>query len=127
MAKNWTAAEAAQVLVEGTDTASIRDIGHRFPSFAYLVVKLGSSAMDVFSVIPEAITTRKFDSWLKGPSDAKSKADSEDDEDEEEEEKEKPKKKGKRGRPAKKSKPVDDDDDDDEDEDDDDDDDFDFD
>ena len=107
MAKNWTAAEAAQVLVEGTDTASIRDIGHRFPSFAYLVVKLGSSAMDVFSVIPEAITARKFDSWLKGPSDAKSKADSEDDEDEEEEEKEKPKKKGKRGRPAKKSKPAD--------------------
>ena len=65
MAKNWTAAEAAQVLVEGTDTASIRDIGHRFPSFAYLVVKLGSSAMDVFSVIPEAITARKFDSWKR--------------------------------------------------------------
>lgn len=124
MVKNWTAAEAAQVLVEGTDTASIRDIGHRFPSFAYLVVKLGSSAMDVFSVIPEAITARKFDSWLKGPSDTKSKVDSEDDEDEEE--KEKPKKKGKRGRPAKKSKPADDDDDDDEDEDEDDDDDFDF-
>ena len=113
MVKNWTAAEAAKVLVDGNDTASIRDIGHRFPSFAYLVVKLGSSAMDVFSVIPEAITARKFDNWLKGPSDAKSKADSEDDE--EEEEKEKPKKKGKRGRPAKKSKPADDDDDDDDD------------
>ena len=115
MAKNWTAAEAAQVLVEGTDTASIRDIGHRFPSFAYLVVKLGSSAMDVFSVIPEAITARKFDSWLKGPSDAKSKADSEDDDDDDDDDDDEPpmKKKGKRGRPAKKSKPVDDDDDDD--------------
>ena len=117
MAKNWTAAEAAKVIVEGTDIEAIADIGRRFPVISNKLARCNSAVVEVMSTLPEYITIRKLEAAFKNSSD---------DEEEIEVEIEAPKKKEKKAKkeekPAKKSpkkeekkKPVvvDDDDDDD--------------
>lgn len=116
MAKNWTAAEAAKVIVEGTDIEAIADIGRRFPVISKLA-RCNSAVVEVMATLPEYITIRKLEAAFKNSSD---------DEEEVEVETEAPKKKEKKAKkeekPAKKApkkeekkKPVvvDDDDDDD--------------
>lgn len=115
MAKNWTAAEAAKVIVEGTDIEAIADIGRRFPVISNKLARCNSAVVEVMAALPEYITIRKLEAAFKNSSD---------DEEEIEVETEAPKKKAKKEeKPAKKSpkkeekkkKPVvvDDDDDDD--------------
>lgn len=115
MAKNWTAAEAAKVIVEGTDIEAIADIGRRFPVISNKLARCNSAVVEVMATLPEYITIRKLEAAFKNSSD---------DEEEIEVETEAPKKKAKKKeKPAKKApkkeekkkKPVvvDDDDDDD--------------
>lgn len=112
MAKNWSASEAINTLHEGTDTAAIRDIMTRFPNFALLAIKSNEAAAEMFSFMPEWVTARKVDSWIKNA--GKSEETDEADEDEDE----KPAKKANKEAPAKKKAKKADDDDDDEAEDD---------
>ena len=127
-AKNWTAAEAVKVIVEGKDFVAIADIMKRFPMFAYYAMRVNEAGVTLLSALPEYFTARKVNSYLSGATtdDADEaltdeEIDEADADDEEEEIEEKPvkksgkrgrpaKKSGKRGRPAKKSEPEDDDD-----------------
>ena len=107
MAKNWTAAEAAKVIVEGTDIEAIADIGRRFPVISNKLARCNSAVVEVMATLPEYITIRKLEAAFKNSSD---------DEEEVEVETEAPKKKEKKAKKEeKKKKPVvvDDDDDDD--------------
>ena len=107
MAKNWTAAEAAKVIVEGTDIEAIADIGRRFPVISNKLARCNSAVVEVMATLPEYITIRKLEAAFKNSSE---------DEEEIEVETEAPKKKEKKAKKEeKKKKPVvvDDDDDDD--------------
>lgn len=122
-AKNWTAADAVKVIVEGKNFEAIADIMKRFPIFAYYAMKVNDAGVFLLSAMPEYFTARKVNSFLSGNTAALDGDDEivsdeeiDNDSDDEEEIEEKPAKKtGKRGRPAKKSEPVDDEDDEDED------------
>ena len=98
MAKNWSASEAINTLHEGTDTAAIRDIMTHFPDFALLAIKSNEAAATMFSFMPEWMTARKVNNWIKNADKA---TESEEDEDETEED-EKPSKKPNKEAPAKK-------------------------
>lgn len=119
-AKNWTAADAVKVIVEGKNFEAIADIMKRFPIFAYYAMKVNDAGVFLLSAMPEYFTARKVNSFLSGNTaaldgDDETVSDEEidNDSDDENEIEEKPAKKtGKRGRPVKKSEPVDDDDDD---------------
>lgn len=119
-AKNWTAADAVKIIVEGKNFEAIADIMKRFPIFAYYAMKVNDAGVFLLSAMPEYFTARKVNSFLSGNTAALDGDDEivsdeeiDNDSDDEEEIEEKPAKKiGKRGRPAKKSEPVDDDEDD---------------
>lgn len=123
-AKNWTAAEAVKVIVEGKDFVAIADIMKRFPLFAYYAMRVNEAGVTLLSALPEYFTARKVNSYLSGATtDDADEAltdeeidDADADEDEDEIEEKPVKKSGKRGRPAKKSEPEDDEDEDDDDE-----------
>lgn len=119
MAKNWSAAEAAQVLVAGTDKAAIQDIGKRFPLFAVAAARGTEGLLEIISALnPERITVRTIESKLK-----ENVGEFEEDS-EEAEEKPTPKgnakkaadKKGGKSKPASKKKVEEDEEDEDEDE-----------
>lgn len=123
MAKNWTAYEAAQTIIDGKDFDAIVDIMKRFPVFGMTAIKLNDAALSLLKVLPENMTARKFNAYLRDSMGLTDEDTTEDDynEDDYNEDDEKPvkedKKKGKRGRPAKKAEdPEEDEDDDDEDE-----------
>lgn len=121
-AKNWTAADAVKIIVEGKNFEAIADIMKRFPIFAYYAMKVNDAGVFLLSAMPEYFTARKVNSFLSGNTaaldgDDETVSDEEidNDSDDEEEIEEKPAKKtGKRGRPAKKSESVDEDEDEDE-------------
>ena len=107
MAKNWTAAEAAKVIVEGTDIEAIADIGRRFPVISNKLARCNSAVVEVMATLPEYITIRKLEAAFKNSSE---------DEEEIEVETEAPKKKEKKAKKEeqiKKPVVIDDDDDDD--------------
>lgn len=56
MAKNWTAAEATQVIREGTDLESIKDIGGRYPLFA--IMAAGNDVGKFALGIPASVSAR---------------------------------------------------------------------
>lgn len=98
MAKNWLAYEAANVLLKGTDKASLVDIGSRFPLFSNLVVRDGSeSLVDILKAIPK-VTARMVEMGLKG-------TDTEEAEDTDTVEEAEVKKPAKKAVPAKKASP----------------------
>ena len=116
-AKNWTAADAVKVIVEGKDFEAIADIMKRFPIFAYYAMKVNDAGVFLLSAMPEYFTARKVNSFLSGNTAALDGDDEtvsdeeiENDSDDEDEIEEKPAKKSAKGK--KKSKPVDDDEDD---------------
>ena len=123
-AKNWTAADAVKVIVEGKDFVAIADIMKRFPMFAYYAMRVNEAGVTLLSALPEYFTARKVNSYLSGAAtDDADEAltdeeidDTDADEDEDEIEEKPTKRSGKRGRPAKKSEPEDDEDEDDDDE-----------
>lgn len=111
MAKNYTIAEAVQIITENGDNEALMDLGKRYPlltqKIARVAVKAGEDFVDLMSFMPEYLSANKVNSAIKKMLDeAPDVDDVEDDEDEAEE---KPVKKA----PVKKAKKVDEDDEDD--------------
>ena len=66
MAKNWSAAEAARVVVEGTDKAAIQDIGRRFPLFLASASRGQEGLLEIIQTLnPDRITVRIIEKVLK--------------------------------------------------------------
>lgn len=63
MAKNWTVAEAAKEIINGSKEAIV-DIGRRFPLATVAITKAGSNALDVLNAF-NFVTVRKLESILK--------------------------------------------------------------
>lgn len=116
MATNWTLAQAVKKINEGTDKASIQDIGRRFPLTAVAIAEMGTNAgaSKIIGALPSHITARKIESVLKdGVSDQDVDEEIEDDAAEEEEAKKPAKKTAKK--PVKKADVEDSEDEDEED------------
>ena len=116
MAKNWTAAEAAKVIVEGTDIEAIADIGRRFPVISNKLARCNSAVVDVMATLPEYITIRKLEAAFKNSSEDEEEVEVEIEAPKKEKKakkEEKPAKKAKKEEKKKKPVVVDDDDDDD--------------
>lgn len=124
MAKNYTIAEAVQIIAENGDNEALMDLGKRYPlltqKIARVAVKAGEDFVDLMSFMPEYLSANKVNSAIKKMLDEAPDADEdveddgdEDDGDEDEAEEKPAKKAGKKGRPAKAKKSDDDDEDDD--------------
>lgn len=118
MAKNYTIAEAVQIIAENGDNEALMDLGKRYPlltqKIARVAVKAGEDFVDLMSFMPEYLSANKVNSAIKKMLDEAPDADDdvEDDGDEDEAE-EKPAKKAGKKAPAKKAKKAADEDDDD--------------
>lgn len=110
MAKNYTIAEAVQIITENGDNEALMDLGKRYPlltqKIARVAVKAGEDFVDLMSFMPEYLSANKVNSAIKKMLDEAPDADDDEDEDEAEE---KPAKKA----PVKKAKKADEDDEDD--------------
>lgn len=110
MAKNYTIAEAVQIIAENGDNEALMDLGKRYPlltqKIARVAVKAGEDFVDLMSFMPEYLSANKVNSAIKKMLDEAPDAD-EDAEDDgaEDEAEEKPAKKA----PAKKAKKAADD------------------
>ena len=118
MAKNYTIAEAVQIIAENGDNEALMDLGKRYPlltqKIARVAVKAGEDFVDLMSFMPEYLSANKVNSAIKKMLDEAPDADDVEDDGDEDEAEEKPvKKTGKRGRPAKAKKVEEDDEDDD--------------
>ena len=100
MAINWSAYDAAKVVIEGKDVANIQDIGSRFPLFSRAVMAAGEGVLPLLAALKD-YTARKFEmnmkSVVEGAEDAEEVA---------EEKEEKPEKKAPAKRGRKKAEPV---------------------
>lgn len=109
MAKNYTIAEAVQIIAENGDNEALIDLGKRYPlltqKIARVAVKAGEDFIDLMSFMPEYLSANKVNSAIKKMLDEAPDADedAEDDGDEEEAE-EKPAKKAAKKAPDKKAK-----------------------
>lgn len=118
MAKNYTIAEAVQIIAENGDNEALIDLGKRYPlltqKIARVAVKAGEDFVDLMSFMPEYLSANKVNSAIKKMLDEAPDADDdvEDDGDEDEAE-EKPAKKAGKKAPAKKAKKAADEDEDD--------------
>lgn len=69
MAKNYTFAEAVKIINEGTDLASITDIGRRYPILLHKVTKVAAKAgedfVDLMNYMPDYLTANKVNTALK--------------------------------------------------------------
>lgn len=69
MAKNYSLAEAVQVLLENEDTAAIADIGRRYPLLAVKItrvaVKAGEEFGDLMQFMPENLSANKINGTIK--------------------------------------------------------------
>ena len=69
MAKNYTFAETAKIINEGTDMESIMDIGRRYPILLQKVTKVaalaGEAFVDLMSYMPDYLTANKVNTALK--------------------------------------------------------------
>lgn len=118
MAKNYTIAEAVQIITENGDNEALMDLGKRYPlltqKIARVAVKAGEDFVDLMSFMPEYISANKVNSAIKKMLDEAPYADEDAegycDEDEAEE---KPAKKAGKKAPAKKAKKAADEDEDD--------------
>ena len=118
MAKNYTIAEAVQIIAENGDNEALMDLGKRYPlltqKIARVAVKAGEDFVDLMSFMPEYLSANKVNSAIKRMLDEVPDADEDtgDDGDEVEAE-EKPAKKAGKKAPAKKAKKTADEDEDD--------------
>lgn len=131
MAKNYSIAEAVQIIAENQDTASITDLGKRYPLLTNMIARVAVLAGDEFvafaSYLPEHVSANKVNKAIKDAEDAAEVDDdeeeAEDGEDDEEVEEEAPKKSAKKAKekapekkaPAKKAKKAEPEEEDDED------------
>lgn len=69
MAKNYTFAEAVQIITEGKDMAAIAEIGKRFPlllsKVTVCVTKAGNDFAELMSYMPEYLTANKVNGTIK--------------------------------------------------------------
>ena len=69
MAKNYTFAEAVNIINAGTDMESIADIGRRYPILLHKVTKVAAKAgedfVDLMSYMPEHLTANKVNTAMK--------------------------------------------------------------
>lgn len=69
MAKNYTFAEAVEIINAGTDMESIADIGRRYPillhKVATVTAKAGDAFVDLMSYMPDHLTANKVNSAMK--------------------------------------------------------------
>lgn len=123
MARNYSFAEAVEILTHHADLEACADIGKRYPLFAQMVTKVGTKAGEDFvelaGFIPEHISANKVNSAIKRMLEEAEDADDSDDEEEAPKKakkapKEQVKKTGKAGRPKKVEEDIEDDDDDEE-------------
>lgn len=116
MAKNYTIAEAVQIIAENGDNEALIDLGKRYPlltqKIARVAVKAGEDFVDLMSFMPEYLSANKVNSAIKRMLDEAPDAD-EDAEDDggEEEVEEKSAKKAAKKAPTKKAADEDEDDD----------------
>ncbi len=121
MAKNYTIAEAVQIIAENGDNEALMDLGKRYPlltqKIARVAVKAGEDFVDLMSFMPEYLSANKVNSAIKKMLDEAPDADTDDVEDDgdEEETEEKPAKKAGKKAPAKKAKKAADEDEEDDD------------
>lgn len=127
MAKNYSIAEAVQIIAENQDTASITDLGKRYPLLTNMIARVAVLAGDEFvafaSYLPEHVSANKVNKAIKDAEDAADADEDEEveaDDEEEAEEEEAPKKSAKKAEkpekkaPAKKAKKEEPEDEDDE-------------
>ena len=111
MAKNYTAYDAAAIIAAGMkkeNALEYQDIMRRFPFFGAMCTKLDETALKLLEVLPEYMTARKLNRYIKESLGIEEVV--ADDTDEVEEEIEEPKKeKAKRGRKPKKVEPEEED------------------
>ena len=100
MAINWSAYDAAKVIIEGKDVANIQDIGSRFPLFSRAVMAAGEGVLPLLAALKD-YTARKFEMNMKSVVEGAEDSDEVAEEKEEKPEKKAPAKKGK-----KKAEPV---------------------
>lgn len=118
MARNYSFAEAVEILTHHEDLEACADIGKRYPLLAQKIarvgVKAGEDFVELAGFIPEHISANKVNSAIKRT--LEESADEEDDVEEETPKKKAPKeqvkKTGKAGRPKKVDEDIEDDDDD---------------
>lgn len=69
MAKNYTFAEAVEIINAGTDMESIADIGRRYPILLHKVTKVAAKAgedfVDLMGYMPDYLTANKVNTALK--------------------------------------------------------------
>ena len=88
MAKNYTIAEAVQIIAENGDNEALMDLGKRYPlltqKIARVAVKAGEDFVDLMSFMPEYLSANKVNSAIKkmldGASDVDEYADDGDEE-----------------------------------------------
>lgn len=111
MARNYTIAEAVQIIVEGQDKESMADLGKRYPLLSQMVAKVGAKSgadfVELMSFMPEHLSANKVNSNIKKVLEAV-----EDVEDDDVEDKKPVKKATKAGRPKKVQDDDEDEDDD---------------
>lgn len=85
MAKNYTLAEAVEIINKGTDMESIADIGRRYPILLHKVTKVtakaGEDFVDLMGYMPDYLTANKVNTALKnavGNTESEAEADGED-------------------------------------------------
>ena len=98
MAKNYTIAEAVQIIAENGDNEALMDLGKRYPlltqKIARVAVKAGEDFVDLMSFMPEYLSANKVNSAIKKMLDEAPDADEDaDDDGDEDEAEEKPAKK----------------------------------
>jgi nucleolin len=116
MARNYTIAEAVQIITEGQDNEALMDLGKRYPlltlKIAKVAEKAGEAFVDLMNFMPEHVSANKVNSAIKRM--LEELPDADEDADEEEPKKKAPVKKsnGKAGRPKKVQDDEEEDDDD---------------
>lgn len=66
MARNYTIAEATQIVREGVDKAALIDLGKKFPLTMLYIAKLDENGFAFASIMPEKVTMRKIEMILRG-------------------------------------------------------------
>lgn len=66
-AKNWTLKEAVKVIVDGTNTEAMQELGKRFPLTSLAIAKMGNNegVNTLFGAMPDHMTMLKMERSLK--------------------------------------------------------------
>lgn len=66
-AKNWTLKEAVKVIIDGTNTEAMQELGKRFPLTSLAIAKMGNNegANTLFGAMPDHMTMLKMERSLK--------------------------------------------------------------